>query len=414
MLPHSATDRWLTRATPANSRVFRPGRQPAPCEKPTRRWKLLEVGAFVFVTLCRSPGGRRRASTPRGRALSRRALRSVFEFFSGVGGMRLSFKDAVPAREPFPTWRAFEVDEACCQAYCELYGSKYVTGVRRGELWKNKNQRGADELWRCSIDRLPDGAFDGGDLWLMSPPCQPFTRTGKQKDLEDPRCKALLRLLEALPALAHPPQALLLENIPEFRGSRAHQHVVSTLSEAGYATEEHLLSPITFGFPNTRERFYLIAVLAGQDDAAATAAADLLPDLPTLPGTATARIPVRPVEAFLEEAAPSEMLRVPEKLLEQAYRENRTLDLAGKGTTLTKTFTSSYGKAEYGGAGLSKTGPLVMEAPDFPEDGRVQRFQTLEPARWKFVRYFSPREVASLMGFPEAWELPDALSLRTQ
>ena len=179
MLPHSATDRWLTRATPANSRVFRPGRQPAPCEKPTRRWKLLEAGAFVFVTLCRSPGGRRRASTPRGRALSRRALRSVFEFFSGVGGMRLSFKDAVPAREPFPTWRAFEVDEACCQAYCELYGSKYVTGVRRGELWKNKNQRGTDELWRCSIDRLPDGAFDGGDLWLMSPPCQPFTRTGK-------------------------------------------------------------------------------------------------------------------------------------------------------------------------------------------------------------------------------------------
>ncbi|CAE7727155.1 DNMT2, partial [Symbiodinium sp. CCMP2456] len=369
MLPHSVTvpDGLLSRAPSTNAPVFRPGPQPSAWPKPTRRSKLLEVGAFVFVALRRFSGGRR-ASTPRGRTLSRRAFRSVFEFFSGVGGMRLSFKDAVPAREPFPTWRAFEVDEACCQAYCELYGSKYVTGVRRGELWKKK-QRGSDELWRCSIDRLPDGAFDGGDLWLMSPPCQPFTRTGKQKDIEDPRCKALLRLLEALPALAHPPQALLLENVPEFRGSRAHQRVVSTLSEAGYATEEHLLSPITFGFPNTRERFYLIAVLAGQDGAAATAVADLLPNLPALPGTATARIPIRPVEAFLEEAAPSETLRVPEKLLEQAYRENFTLDLAGKGTTLTKTFTSSYGKAEYGGAGLSKTGPLVMEAPDFPEAG---------------------------------------------
>ena len=66
---------------------------------------------------------------------------------------------------------------------------------------------------------------------------------------------------------------------------------MSTLSEVGYSTEEHLLSPIAFGFPNTRERFYLIAVLAGDD---AATAADLLPDLPALPG-ATARIPVRPV-----------------------------------------------------------------------------------------------------------------------
>ena len=83
----------------------------------------------------------------------------------------------------------------------------------------------------------------------------------------------------------------MLENVPEFRGSRAHERVVSTLSEVGYSTEEHLLSPIAFGFPNTRERFYLIAVLAGDD---AATAADLLPDLPALPG-ATARIPVRPV-----------------------------------------------------------------------------------------------------------------------
>ena len=28
-----------------------------------------------------------------------------------------------------------------------------------------------DQLWRCSIDRLPNDALEGADLWLMSPPC---------------------------------------------------------------------------------------------------------------------------------------------------------------------------------------------------------------------------------------------------
>ena len=36
--------------------------------------------------------------------------------------------------------------------------------------------------------------------------CQPFTRTGNQRDLADPRCRALLRLLEALPRLKVPPK----------------------------------------------------------------------------------------------------------------------------------------------------------------------------------------------------------------
>eukprot|EP00438_Fugacium_kawagutii_P036545 Skav231225 [mRNA] locus=scaffold813:188111:190842:+ [translate_table: standard] len=63
-----------------------------------------------------------------------------------------------------------------------------------------------DELWRCSIDKLPDAAFDGADLWLMSPPCQPFTRTGHRRDVLDPRCRALLRLVDALPHLEAPPK----------------------------------------------------------------------------------------------------------------------------------------------------------------------------------------------------------------
>ena len=34
------------------------------------------------------------------------------------------------------------------------------------------------------------------------------------------------------------------------------------------------------------------------------------------------------------------------------------------------------------------------------------RFAYLQPGRWKHVRYFSPKEVANLMGFPANWSLP--------
>ena len=42
---------------------------------------------------------------------------------------------------------------------------------------------------------------------LRSRRCQPFTRTGKRKDVADPRCRALLRLIEVLPQLKAPPKA---------------------------------------------------------------------------------------------------------------------------------------------------------------------------------------------------------------
>ena len=143
---------------------------------------LLAGAALATRHLCNSGhSGRKSHGSRRIRNTLRHAVRRVYEFFSGVGGMRLAFQEAMLSKGPLPLWRSFEVDETCCKAYCDLYGSKYITGVKRNESWKGR--RDSDELWRCSIDRLPDEAFEGGDLWLMSPPCQPFTRTGRRLKL---------------------------------------------------------------------------------------------------------------------------------------------------------------------------------------------------------------------------------------
>jgi hypothetical protein len=38
-------------------------------------------------------------------------------------------------------------------------------------------------------------------LWLLAPPCQPYTRRGLQQDTEDGRAASLLKLLALLPSL---------------------------------------------------------------------------------------------------------------------------------------------------------------------------------------------------------------------
>ena len=41
-----------------------------------------------------------------------------------------------------------------------------------------------------------------------------------------------------------------------------------------------------------------------------------------------------------------------------------------------------------------------------PRAAKRTRFSSLSPDEWKSVRYFAPKEVANLMGFPQKWSLP--------
>lgn len=56
-------------------------------------------------------------------------------------------------------------------------------------LW-NQQTLTADELESLNADVI-----------LMSPPCQPYTRVGNQKDVQDERAKSFLHILELLPKL---------------------------------------------------------------------------------------------------------------------------------------------------------------------------------------------------------------------
>ncbi len=97
-------------------------------------------------------------------------------------------------------------------------------------------------------------------MWLMSPPCQPYTSLSGQADAKDPRSKALRHIFtHVLPSLHEPPLYLAIENVPAFLWSEGRKMVVASLRQLNYDIEEFELCPTLFGIPNKRRRYFLIA-----------------------------------------------------------------------------------------------------------------------------------------------------------
>jgi site-specific DNA-cytosine methylase len=217
-----------------------------------------------------------------------------------------------------------------------------------------------------TIESIPVALYRGwrADLWWLSPPCQPFTRRGQQRDLDDPRSESFKAILHRIREVR--PQHIALENVTGFTGSRAHQAMREVLDRCGYNVAEQGLCPTQLGTPNRRPRFYLVASqddLAPWPDARAgrTAMADHLDALTSL-------------DVFVSGA-----------LVEQ-YRGALDLVRADDPNAITACFTSSYGKC------IVRSGSYLVER--------------------RGIRRFTPHEVLRFLGFPGHYRLPPHLSLQ--
>lgn len=98
----------------------------------------------------------------------------------------------------------------------------------------------------------------GVNTILMSPPCQPFTRNGKQLDSKDARTDALKHIGGILKDLTFI-EYILMENVKGFEISKSRETYLSSLKESGFFFREFILSPSQFGVPNTRHRYFCVA-----------------------------------------------------------------------------------------------------------------------------------------------------------
>jgi tRNA (cytosine38-C5)-methyltransferase len=127
----------------------------------------------------------------------------IFEFFSGIGGLHLSLKtsnldkikyDIVP----------FDVNLNANSVYHLNFGIEPC-------------DKSLETLHLEEYEQICTKKDNNSNIWLLSPPCQPFTSQGKELDLKDERSNAFRNLIGNIFAeTKYPPQYIFLENVKNF------------------------------------------------------------------------------------------------------------------------------------------------------------------------------------------------------
>eukprot|EP00977_Amphora_coffeiformis_P023578 scaffold13656_cov147-Amphora_coffeaeformis.AAC.4 len=320
----------------------------------------------------------------------------LYEFFSGVGGMRMSVESAIRPIGGNGT------EKSCfCLAACHAF----EIAANANAIYRHnfaKDQAPHFTLTEQQIERLtslPRICDDNDDsqvdvLWTLSPPCQPFTHKpgASHLDIQDTRCRGLqdgvLRLLQEA---VHQPRWILLENVKGFADSTMCRLWQDTLTQCDYTWKEYLLSPTQLGIPNHRMRYYLIAEHSQRFASKMERIIHTtFPQCNAMPPPASAR----PLSEYIDTNADVDLrLRVPDTVWEKPWAHE--LDIVDETSMETHCFTSSYGRLYH------------------PASGSLLR-RTSSNGDSSFVRRFSPIEVARLLHFDASFAVPDDLKLERQ
>ncbi|XP_010519930.1 PREDICTED: DNA (cytosine-5)-methyltransferase [Tarenaya hassleriana] len=345
----------------------------------------------------------------------------VLEFYSGIGGMRYSLTAAGVAADVID---AFDINDVANDVYQHNFAHRPYQG-------------NIQSLTAADLDRYK------ADAWLLSPPCQPYTRQGLQKHSGDARAFSFIKILELIQHSSRPPLMLFVENVVGFETSDTHMEMVETLTKSGYALQEFILSPLQFCVPYSRPRYFCLAKrkplsfrcelynsqllwspgpLLGHDDEAVVNEQSQSEE-----GWEKLLQYCEPIENFLEfkssavqgdmepsspntsndfpkdynreenEAVPDfvQQYLVPLSLVE---RWGSAMDIVYPDSKRCCCFTKSYYRYVKG------TGSLLATVQP-----KIKGKTSMKEQR---LRYFTPREVANLHSFPEDFEFPKQISLR--
>ncbi|RPD59364.1 S-adenosyl-L-methionine-dependent methyltransferase [Lentinus tigrinus ALCF2SS1-7] len=325
----------------------------------------------------------------------------ALEFYSGIGGLHRALAQS---NVQGSVVRAFDWDQSAYRVYTANYGQRVVHKVDI-----------------CSLTAAELAQLDA-DLWLLSPSCQPYTVLNPlAKGAEDPRAKSFICLMEeVLPELVQSerhPRYMLVENVAGFESSSTRLRVLDTLRALRYTTVELLITPLQFGIPNSRLRYYLLAkatplAFAGVDDGQDDRIWRHIPGHGTdwidprtqtqgQPGEERVEGEVAELRDFLDEdtGVDRHPHAIPERVLE---KWGRLFDIVLPSARRTCCFTRGYTNlVERAGSVLqvnegldtTRTFDAFLDAQRAGDDEAVR---LLRPLR---LRYFSPTELLRLFAF---------------
>ncbi|KAK9807411.1 hypothetical protein WJX73_001977 [Symbiochloris irregularis] len=378
----------------------------------------------------------------------------ALEFYSGIGGMHYALQSVVSSTQ---VAAAFEISDVANDVYELNFGFRPCQG----------------NIQTVSAKKLDALA---AQLWLLSPPCQPYTRRGLKLDAQDPRAASFLHLLSLLETMQRPPDYLLVENVVGFETSETRSIMTSKLARLDFDIEEFVLSPLQLGIPYSRPRYFCLARQHKAQHSAALqqpnakspstshlqqaqsapalgravsseqeATCSTIPEDGTLQNTACPhrdRTPFHnedsgPAGSRCPDAdnlAPTKAdpsiarAQVPEAVIRQA---GMVFDIVTPQSRRCNCFTKTYSQyAKGSGSVLATQATHLLRSSAAPDEAaaetmnepRVDRVdvrevegETLEDTMLRLhLRYFTPREIANLHSFPAEFSFPDHISLKQQ
>uniref|UniRef100_A0A5B7BQF9 Putative tRNA (Cytosine-5-)-methyltransferase-like isoform X2 n=1 Tax=Davidia involucrata TaxID=16924 RepID=A0A5B7BQF9_DAVIN len=364
----------------------------------------------------------------------------VLEFYSGIGGMRYSI---MRAGVNATIVEAFDINDVANDVYQHNFRHRPYQG---------------------NIQTLSAADLDSyrAHAWLLSPPCQPYTRQGLQKDSSDARASSFLKILELIPQTLQTPLMLFVENVVGFETSDTHRKMIEILSKTDFVTQEFILSPLQFGVPYSRPRYFCLArrkpssfrnpifnnqllwapsPLLGHDENTIIRENDQSQE-----SWDKLLQACEPIENFLEFKNPSNQVEMESSILHtinvstnvtealEGSNEGNESDISSLGQYFVPLslierwgsamdivypdskrcccFTKSYYRYVKGTGSLLATIQLRDDIYYKMEDMQPNTKDKVSSLEEQCLRYFTPREVANLHSFPEDFHFPKHVSLR--
>uniref|UniRef100_A0A8C9AUE5 tRNA (cytosine(38)-C(5))-methyltransferase n=1 Tax=Prolemur simus TaxID=1328070 RepID=A0A8C9AUE5_PROSS len=339
----------------------------------------------------------------------------VLELYSGVGGMHHALRESgIPAQ----VVAAIDVNTVANEVYRYNFPQTQL-------LAKTIEGITLEEFDRLSFNMI-----------LMSPPCQPFTRIGRQGDMTDPRTNSFLYILDILP------RDLLIQ----------------TIENCGFQYQEFLLSPTSLGIPNSRLRYFLIAKLQSEP-LPFQVPGQVLMEFPKIEyehpqkyatdeenkieekiepnicfGSSTqcsgkdailfkletaeeierknqqdGDLSVQMLKDFLEDDIDMNQYFLPPKSL---LRYALLLDIVKPTCRRSVCFTKGYGSYIEGTGSVLQTAEDVQIENIYKSLTNLSQEEKITKLLMLKLRYFTPKEIANLLGFPPEFGFPEKITVK--
>jgi tRNA (cytosine38-C5)-methyltransferase len=201
----------------------------------------------------------------------------------------------------------------------------------------------------------------------------------------DNRSKGLLHLVDLLSKVKNIPQYLFLENVPNFENSECRKLLIEKLQSLGFQFTEYLVSPLQFGIPNDRRRYYLAAKRLLRPSNPGSNLDPIVTEWPNIQNTEVSML-YDYLETDLDDITP---YVVPENYI--LPRDGFRFDIVQPSSVRTSTVTKAYGSRM-----ITRSGSLLQTKElDIPLN-----YQNTNELLNKGLRYLTPTEVARLHCFP--------------